>query len=129
MRIPSTLATLLILTTPLAFAAEPCQSFHGRALYYSADGQLRIWHIGTHHTFEPPDMPGPNPDYEPSWDRLMTLLLDGSHDPDSHALFADFVVCPTEPFRKGATQKAIIQSIRHPHVVPRDQDGESPSPQ
>ena len=124
MRIPRTLSALLILISTSAYAAELCQSFHGRALYYSADGQFRIWHIGTHHEFEPPEMDGPDPDYEPSWDRLMQILLAGSRDPDSHALFADFVVCPTEPFRKGAAQKAIIRHIRHPHVVPRDQDGE-----
>ncbi len=124
MRTLPILAALLILTSTSAFATEPCQSFRGRALYYSADGQFRIWHIGTHHTFEPPDMPGPNPDYEPSWDRLMTILLAGRQNPDDNAVFADFVVCPTEPFRKGAAQEATIKSIRHPHVVPRDQDGE-----
>jgi hypothetical protein len=129
MRTIPTLAALLIVASSSAFAAEPCQSFHGRALYYSADGQFRIWHIGTHHTFEPPDMQGPNPDYEPSWNRLMKILLGGNQNPDDHAVFADFVVCPTEPFRKGTAQKAIIQSIRRPHVVPRDQDGEPHSPQ
>ena len=119
MRIAQTLATLLILTTPPAFAAEPCQTIHGRAIYYSADGQFRLWHIGTSHEFEPPQMPGPNPGYEPSWDRLMKILLAGSQNPDDHAVFADFVVCPTEPFRDGAVQQAIIKTIRHAHVVPR----------
>lgn len=124
MRIPRTLAALLIVASSSAFAAESYQSFHGRALYYSADGQFRIWHIGTHHEFEPPEMHGPNPDYEPSWNRLMKILLADSQNPDDHALFADFVVCPLEPFRKGAAQRAIIQSVRRPHVVPRDHDGE-----
>lgn len=124
MQIPPTLAALLILAATPAFAAEPCQSFHGRALYYSADGQFRIWHIGTSHEFQPPEMPGPNPDYEPSWNRLMKILLAGSQNPDDHAVFADFVICPTVPFRNGAAQQAIIRTIRHPHIVPRDQDGE-----
>jgi hypothetical protein len=119
MRIAQTLATLLILTTPLAFAAEPCQSFHGRALFYSADGQFRIWHIGTHHEFEPPDMPGSNPDYEPSWNRLMTVLLAGSQNPDDHAVYGDFVVCPTQPYHHGAVQPAVIRSMSHLRVVPR----------
>jgi hypothetical protein len=124
MRILRALAALLIVASSSAFAAESCQSFHGRAIYYSADGQFRIWHIGTHHEFEPPDLVGSDPDLESSWNRVMTILLAGSNDPDSHALFADFIVCPTEPFRKGAAQRAIVQLIHHPHVVPRDQDGE-----
>jgi len=34
------------------------------------------------------------------------------------ALFADFTVCPTEPFRKGAAQPVIVKKVEHPYVVP-----------
>jgi len=73
MRITQTLATLLILTTPLAFAAEACQTIHGRAIYYSGDGQLRIWHIGTHHTFRPDDLRTP--------DNAVLPLMEQGHGP------------------------------------------------
>jgi hypothetical protein len=119
MRIAQTLATLLILTTPLAHAAEPCQTIHGRAIYYPADGQLRLWHIGTHHEFEPDAYQGktPNP-----WDKIITLLKAGDTSPaagSNNALYGDFVVCPTKPYREGAVQPANIRSMSHLRVVPR----------
>ena len=51
----------------------------------------------------------------------MDLLTANGRDPrgDDTALFADFVVCPTEPFRKGAAQTAIVRRISHPRIVPR----------
>jgi hypothetical protein len=119
MRIAPTLATLLILIATSAFAAEPCQTIHGRAIYYSADGQLRLWHIGTHHEFEP-DNSQANP--KTSWDKIITLLKAGDNSPaagSNNALFGDFVVCPTAPYRKDAVQPAIIRSMSHLRVVPR----------
>jgi hypothetical protein len=119
MRIPPTLATLLILIAASAHAAEPCQTIHGRAIYYSADGQLRLWNIGTHHEFEPDNS---QVDTETSWDKIMKLLKAGDDSPaagGNNALFGDFVVCPTAPYRKGAVQPAIIRNMSHLRVVPR----------
>jgi hypothetical protein len=31
--------------------SQTCLEIHGRAISYSGDGFLEIWHIGTHHTF------------------------------------------------------------------------------
>src|ERR1700761_634214 len=53
MRTPTLLALALTLAAPALRAAEPCRVIHGRARAYPADGQLRIWDIGTHHTFSP----------------------------------------------------------------------------
>jgi hypothetical protein len=125
MRIAPTLATLLILIVPRAFAAEPCQSIHGRAIYYSADGQLRLWHIGTHHEFEADAYAGatPNP-----WDKIIALLKAGDTSPaagSNNALYGDFIVCPTRPYREGAVQPATIRSMSHLRVVPRDRNAKS----
>ncbi|SEG65593.1 hypothetical protein SAMN05421819_4049 [Bryocella elongata] len=110
-----TAALLLSLFAVTLHAAEPCQTFHGRARFYSADGQLRIWHIGTHHEFMP--------DYrfdDPSWDRVVDRLKNGAESAGAagnNDLFATFTVCPTEPFRQGAAQTAIVHSMRHPVIV------------
>ena len=118
MRIAPTLAILLTLSTP-AFAAEPCQTIHGRDIYYSADGQLRLWHIGTHHEFEPDAYQG---NTASSWDKIITLLKAGDTSPaagSNNALYGDFVVCPTKPYHEGAVQPATIRSMSHLRVVPR----------
>jgi len=120
MRTVQTLATLLIFASLSAFAAEPCQTIRGRAIYYSADGQLRLWHIGTHHEFDPP---GPDVDPSDSWQPIIQRLRQGSGTDteafDRNALVGDFVVCPTEPYRKSAVQPAIIRSMSHLRLVPR----------
>ena len=99
-------------------AAEPCMTIHGRAVYYGGDGQLRIWHIGTHHEYEPD---------ESSWDRVIGWLEAGIKDSDKSNyaspasavyLFGDFLVCPTEPFKKGSVQEATIKTVSHRHYVP-----------
>jgi len=101
-------------------AAEGCMTIHGRARYYSGDGQLRIWHIGTHHEYEPVD---------PSWDTVISWLEAGVkkseranyYIPASAVdLFADFEVCPTEPLRKGAVQHAQVKSASHRHYVTKE---------
>jgi len=98
-------------------AAESCTTFHGRAHFYSGDRQLRIWQIGTHHEYEP-DVS--------SWDQVMDWLIAGVKpserknyaSPASGVyLFADFTVCPTEPLRRGALQKAKVKSAMHRHYV------------
>jgi hypothetical protein len=116
MRLSYVLACLL--TFPIAvIAAEPCTVIHGRAHYYGGDGQLRIWHIGTHHEFEPDDT---------SWDRVMGWLTAGTKKGDSEKfaspesnlmLFGDFTVCPVEPFKQASIQKAKIIGIKNRHYV------------
>ena len=99
-------------------AVESCMTFHGRAHFYGGDGQLRIWHIGTHHEYEPDNS---------SWDTVMKWLEEGvkPSERQNYAapasavnLFADFLVCPTEPFKKGAVQEATVKSALHRHYVP-----------
>jgi hypothetical protein len=106
MRIPLTLAALLALTSISASAAENCREIHGRAAYYRGDGQLRIWHIGTHHEFSIDEG-------STSWN----LLLDILGNDGSKALYADFTVCPISGFVKGAAQEAAVTKIRHPHIA------------
>jgi hypothetical protein len=104
---------LAILGVAPASATEPCKLIHGRAHLYGGDGQLRIWEIGTHHDYEPDSS---------SWSRVENWLLAGVPknqgarwaSPASMVnLFADFVVCPTKPLKKGAVQPAIIKSATH----------------
>jgi hypothetical protein len=113
------IATICLFFSALtASAAQPCQTFHGRAHFYAGDGQFRIWHIGTHHEFEPdPD----SHDHGASWDPIIKLLKAGDESAGAASrndLFADFEVCPTEPLRKGAVQRAIVRKMTHVRVVP-----------
>ena len=111
----------LFAAMPAAHALEPgsCKVIHGRATYYSADGQLRIWHIGTHHEFEPDST---------SWKRVIAWMYAGvpaRHREDSVELsaamvrlYGNFLVCPTEPLHKGAVQPATIKSVTHRRYEP-----------
>ena len=98
-------------------AADACVTFHGRANLYGGDLQLRIWQIGTHHEFEPVGS---------CFDRVLDWLNAGVSRKDKEAyvipassvyLFADFVVCPTEPFKKRSVQQAEVRSATHRHYV------------
>ncbi|MGD0628583.1 MAG: hypothetical protein ABR987_04480 [Terracidiphilus sp.] len=92
--------------------AQRCRTIHGRAILYSGDSFLEIWHIGTHHTFFVVD--GKSTD-------LILNYIPYKGDDLGRALFADFLICPTVPYRRGASQETIIKEIRHPRVVPRGQ--------
>jgi hypothetical protein len=116
MRMLAFLAMLFFATIP-AHPSEPCTVIHGRAHLYNGDGQLRIWHIGTHHEYTPEDS---------SWPRVTKWLEEGVKDIDKHNyvspasafyLYADFLVCPVEPFRKGSVQRAVIRSATHRQYV------------
>jgi hypothetical protein len=89
--------------------AEACREIHGRAILYSGDSFLEIWHVGTHHTFFVVDEESSN------------LILRYLHYPesDNQALFADFTICPTERYKQGASQPALVKQIRNAHVVGR----------
>jgi hypothetical protein len=119
------LAVFLLLTVGIAFSQKSsassdsksrvtakCKVIHGRAHLYGGDGQLRIWHIGTHHEYQPDDS---------SWPVVVRWLEAGIGDKINAAaspisnvsMFADFLVCPVEPLKKGAVQTAIIKSATH----------------
>jgi hypothetical protein len=92
-------------------------TIHGRAHYYCGDANLRIWHIGTHPEFEPD---------ESSFDHVIEWLEAGVKEsakqelarPDGTVnLYADFLVCPTEPFKKGAVQHAVFKSATNRRYV------------
>jgi hypothetical protein len=87
---------------------EPCITIHGRATWYRGDGSFALWHIGTHHTFYLSS--------KESYELVCQYFACDSPDRQP-ALFADFTICPTEPFRKGAQQGAIIKEIEHPIVI------------
>jgi hypothetical protein len=108
---------LLFFAASCVCSAEPCKVIHGRANFYGGDGQLRIWHIGTHHEYEPD---------ESSWPQVIKWLEAGvpesdranSADPASGVyLYADFFICPTEPFKKGSVQRANVKSASHRRYV------------
>ncbi len=111
------LVWLAVALVPLALSEEPCVTIHGRAKFYSGDGQLRIWHIGTHHEFEPD---------ESSQDRVIDWFIAGVKKPDREKLitpasavelYGDFLICPTEPFKVGAVQHAAVKSVTRRHYV------------
>lgn len=100
-----------------SLAADACFTIHGRAHFYGGDGQLRIWHVGTHHEFEPD---------ESTWAQVEGWLESGVNESDRKRyaipvsllnLFADFSVCPIEPFKTGSVQKARIVSATHRRYV------------
>jgi hypothetical protein len=97
-------------------AAESCVLIHGRAHLYGGDGNLRVWHVGTHHEYEPD---------ETSAASVVKWLDAGVVDSERHYaspvsmvyLFADFLICPTEPFKNGSVQQAKVKSASHRHYV------------
>lgn len=110
MRIALSLLIFLACSVPKASVMEPCVQIHGRARLYTADGQLRIWHIGTHHEFEPLD--------KASWYKLLVILLPKGVSGTQYDLFADFTHCPTQPFKQGWVRPAEVRVTLHEHVIP-----------
>lgn len=111
------LLLLVLLLVPNALAAthphqqehsQKCFQIHGRAILYRGDGFFAIWHIGTHHIFYPAD--------KKSWD-LLCSYMNCTNPRKQPALFADFTVCPTLPYKKGSAQPAIVTKVTHPYVV------------
>lgn len=111
------LLVCILAATALQGAAEKCEVIHGRAHYYCGDGNLRIWQIGTHHEFEPDSS---------SWERVTHWLDTATTEAEKKKyacpvgqvyLYADFLICPTEPFRKGAVQHAVVKSATHRRYV------------
>jgi hypothetical protein len=116
-RTPVLICLALIATLQIC-AAESCRIIHGRANFYGGNGQLRIWHIGTHHEYEPD---------KSSCDKVMKWLEAGVKDSDKSKwatpastvyLFGDFLLCPTEPFKEGSVQQAIVKSVSRRRYAP-----------
>lgn len=111
---------LVLASTCSLHAAQGCTTIRGRAHYFDGDANLRIWRIGTHHDFTPAD--------RASWGRVMHWLEQGIRPADKRSaspvsevyMFADFRVCPTEPFKKGSVQKATVLSATHRSYVPAE---------
>lgn len=115
-RIVSSVILLLFLAA-YAHADEPCRVIRGRAHLYGGDGRLRIWEVGTHHEYQPDSS---------SWDNVVKWLEEGVPEsemskyasaPSLVYLYADFMICPTEPFQKGSVQQAKIKSAAHRRYV------------
>jgi len=102
MRLTFTLALLLFGVTTTASAAEPCRQVHGRADFYSGDGQMFVWHIGTHHLFWILD--------DPSQEMIFKYI---PYEPNSENF-----ICPTASYKPGEAQSATVQQIKHPRIVP-----------
>jgi hypothetical protein len=112
MRFALLLGLFLLSSAACAAPTEPCREIHGRAILYTGDGQLSIWHIGTHHIFMILD--------DESYSLLAQYMpIEALPEAGSKALFADFTICPTEKYVRGAAQPAVVKNIKHPHVVPR----------
>jgi hypothetical protein len=109
MRISAVVCLILLINPMHCQSAEPCRQIRGRAVWYRGDGFFAIWHIGTHHIFFPAD--------KASGD-LICQYFDCESGNRQPALFADFTVCPTEPYKAGAAQPAIVTKVQHPRVVP-----------
>jgi len=108
MRIAIVLELILLAGSLPCRSAEPCREIHGRAILYRGDGFFSIWHIGTHHIFFPADKASAD---------LVCQYFDCNTIDRQPTLFADFTVCPTEPYKAGAAQPAIVKRVQHPRVV------------
>lgn len=87
---------------------ESCEKIRARAVYYSGDSYLEIWRIGADHTFFVVD------------EKSADLILETMHynvDRPLQALYGDFTVCPTQPYKEGHAQAAIVKRIENPRVV------------
>jgi hypothetical protein len=96
-------------TSPKNKQPEKCFQIRGRAILYRGDGFFAIWHVGTHHIFYPADKASAD---------LLCDHMNCTSPRKQPALFADMTVCPTESYRQGWAQPAIVKKITHYYVVP-----------
>jgi hypothetical protein len=75
---------------------------------YRGDGFFAIWHVGTHHIFSP----------DANSAELICQYFDCDSSDREPALYADFTICPTEPYTPGAAQGAKVTAVRRARVVP-----------
>jgi hypothetical protein len=103
---------ILLLTATLtspASLAQNCRKIRGRAILYRGDAFFEIWHVGTRHTFYLTDEASIH---------LVCRYFDCKSVDRQPALFADFTVCPTERYRRGASQPTIVRKVEHARVIP-----------
>ena len=100
---------LVIVLLPATATAQHRRRIRGRAVLYRGDGFFAIWHVGTHHVFSPAD--------EQST-ALICQYFDCESGDKQPALFADFTICPTEPYKRGEAQAVIVKKVEHRRVVP-----------
>lgn len=105
--------TLALLLTAVAFVssaapAQNCFKIRGRAVLYRGDWFFEIWHVGSHHLFFPANKQSAD---------LMCQYFDCKSADRQPALFADFTVCPTKPYKRGAAQPVIVKRVEHQRVV------------
>jgi hypothetical protein len=100
---------LIVLAWVQPAAAQRCFQIRGRAVLYRGDGFFTIWHVGTHHIFMPADKTSAD---------FVCRYFDCENGDRQPALFADFTVCPVEPYKPGAAQAVVVKKVEHPRVVP-----------
>ena len=106
-------AAAVVLMVTHVHATDPCKLIRGRAHLYGGDGRVRIWEVGTHHEYEPD---GSSRDTVVKWLEAGVTEAEFAKytsAPSMVYLYADYLVCPTEPFRKGSVQKAEIKTATH----------------
>ncbi|MDR3792011.1 MAG: DUF3828 domain-containing protein [Terracidiphilus sp.] len=102
------LLLLLIAAAAPIGAEEKCVQIRGRAVQYRGNAFFEIWHVGTNHRYFIVD--GHSQD-------LVCKYFDCESPDRQPALFADFTLCPTEPFKQDAAQPATVKNVAHPRVV------------
>lgn len=98
--------------------APSCVVIHGRLRYGNGTPALRLWHIGTTHSFV--IYSGLNAEKFDELDNehpKLPLNLQKTYEADPNPfkprIFADFEVCPLEHFIPGHMQAACIASASH----------------
>jgi hypothetical protein len=107
------MALFTLLSARLARAADPphglpkvgtCAVVRGRLAFYNGGSPEWVWAVGTHHMYWIEDGP-PN---------IEKLLADWDH-----VLYADFLLCPTTPYKDGYAQGARIKELLSPRLALR----------
>ena len=98
--------------------APSCLHIHGRLNQGNGTPSTRLWHIGTHHEFgiysnqygllhDDTTLDNEDPTLPASVERQRTK------DRFLGYVYADFEVCPLEPYKEDHMQAACIQSATH----------------
>lgn len=103
-----TILLVVVVLSGSVLLAEDCVKIRGRAVLYRGDAFFEIWHVGTHHIFFPADQQSVD---------LVCRYFDCESPDRQPALFADFTVCPKEPYKQGAAQPVTVKKVEHPRVI------------
>jgi hypothetical protein len=101
--------------------AASCYMTHGRLAVYNGSVNWRLWKIGTHNLLGIYSGPAAMPHrYEtldsesPELPANLRAVFDSVDNPVYEVeVFADFEVCPLEPYIEGHMQAACIESATH----------------